>query len=105
MCENHKEFLLRCVFMCMCVRGRSHCNINVPMWAHETEGGQPDGWQGETEAEGRFVKHNIGRRDREREWEEEIEKRIEVEGGGGWKDTRGERGQSIKQEIVIFYFF
>lgn len=59
------------ICMCLCVwmlvSVEPDCNIaRAIAWACETEGGQPDGWVRETEAEGRFVKHNTGRRNRER---------------------------------------
>lgn len=63
-----------CMSLCvkMFVSVEPDCNIRRAFaWACETEGGQPDGWVRETEAEGRFVKHNTGRRNRERgidEW-------------------------------------
>lgn len=39
----------------------------------------------DTEAEGRFIKHNIGRREREREKEERMD--------GGWRGRDGVRGE------------
>lgn len=58
------------ICMCLCVwmpvSAEPDCNIaRAIAWACETEGGQPDGWVRETEAEGRFVKHNTGRRNRQ----------------------------------------
>lgn len=81
------------ICMCLCVwmlvSVEPDCNIaRAIAWACETEGGQPDGWVRETEAEGRFVKHNTGRRNRRGG---EIEERMN---GWDWKEQTGAANSS-----------
>lgn len=100
---NIQFMLMRCICSCLCVLqlvcvwGWSDRNIHMHTvcacacaWVCETEGGQPDGWLRETEAEGRFIKHNIGRRDREKE---------ERMDGGEWGGDRvvGHKGREGPQ--------
>lgn len=97
-----------CVSVCVCICAHF---VSVSRqqpdawsaWACETEGGQPDWWLRETEAGGRFVKHNTGRRNGERG----------RDGGGGEgmrvsERTQGEKGaracRSVQPEVVILMF-